>query len=152
MWLPAHDAPPQWTPVPPQLLKLGKIAYGDVPLSSEKSAMFALGLAQSFGGVHRETPILGPFLAMYDRLGVTPDSKVTRALATLRRYGIELPKDQDSVSQPSPDVPAIERLFCERYSITREDIARVEAGFRRVPCLPFFFGDDVFTALSQDYR
>jgi hypothetical protein len=147
MWLPYHDSPPRWTPLPSQLLKLGKIVYGDVPLSPRKTAMFARGLASSFQGVDRSTPLLGPFLAAYDRLGTEPDARVARALASQRRYGISL------LEQPFKiDRKAAIAIFCDRYEITHEDITRVERTFQAITHLPVFYGDPLFTALSADYR
>jgi hypothetical protein len=147
MWMPCHNSVPVWTPLPSQLLKLGKIVYGDVPLSPYKTAMFARGLAQSFKGVSRDLPLLGPFLAVYDRLGTEPDARVKQALASQRRYGISL-----QVDQPKPDRDAIIQIFEDRYHITRSDILRVERAFDEIQDLPTFFGDPVFTALSSDYR
>jgi hypothetical protein len=145
-WMPTQGSEPQWTPLPSQILKLGKIVYGDVELSPLKTAMFARGLSQSFKGVHRDTPIIGPFLAMYDRLGVEPDAKVARALASQRRYGISLPE-----LQAPPDREAIIRMYWTRYHLTREDVERLESIFRNNQTLPVFHGDPAYIKLATDY-
>jgi hypothetical protein len=112
-----------------------------------KTAMFAKGLAMSFGGIDRRTPLIGPFLAMYDRLGVDPDRKVMDALSDQRRYGIQV-----TDHQAAPDREAIIAIFTERYQITREEILAVERVFSQVTRLPMYFGDRLFSLLSSDYR
>jgi hypothetical protein len=136
-----------WAPLPSQVLKISKTLrdprlFSPVREHVDGLKKFAYAMGRSMGTIPRDYPILGPFLAMYDRLG----SKTSMVVSA----------SEDQWFKPtlfgSVDRASAAKSICYRYDITYTDIERVEALFAKIEQLPCLMADPVFDRFAEvDY-
>jgi len=145
----------QWFPLPSAVLKIGKLLNDPVKITSvtrrgkkyhydERTAvrMCALALANSYGEVPRNYPILGEFLYTMKRLGLPS----TKTLASLQ----ESWKPRMSAT----DIFRFDALdsILDRYNISPKEVFEVEELLKSIKSLPAYIEHPVFDKLCEvDY-
>jgi len=147
-WKPTVNGEMSWLPLPSQVLKIGKVQREPRLFSANKRDaregvdMLSHAIASSFQTIPRDYPILGPYIATLEKLGVKNQSVLSAS-----EDGWYKPQ----TTAVSVDWQVCADYMCSRYSVTINDIIRVEKLIRSVRKLPALLIDPVFIALARDY-
>lgn len=144
-----------WAPLPSLVLKLGKVLTAPEMcfkprLSDRRKAhtMLLYALGRTMSGISRDYPILGPFLAMCDRLGKSD----THYTINWNMADPDRPFKSYSLGTSVKRSAALE-VICRRYDLQESDILECERQFERVYALPCLLSHPVFVRLAQvDYQ
>lgn len=138
-FVPDVDGNVCWQPFPSAVLKLGKTINTRLNIRE-----FAYSVSKSVA-IDRNYPLLGPFLAVYDRLG-------TQGKKDSLESPFENPYKPCMNNSRAVDREAILNLIEARYSISRDEVLEAEAQLVCVRSLPAFASHPVWLRLRQvDY-
>jgi hypothetical protein len=148
-WMPTCSGFCAWLPLPSAVVKLGKLLKSPEQIAKTKDSKKALrivskAMANSYGNVPFNYPILGVFLKTLSKFGLQGTPVVIDGISESWKPKVVLSVDLN--------ITMCKTAFFERYGFEDQDLVRIEKLLNTVNHLPAYIEDPVFLTLSQtDY-